>query len=270
MKWIQGHISVAINLALKCRWRNDPWACSLLGDIAKKRGDFLNALRFYSEALQKGDEEAGRQIEAMKKETKSHCSSMTRGVVLLTFSRSPATFRDALLNAPTLMPWKQSLLEHHFPVELATGAKVFVKVDDYKPLMEFIRLHSVRFGAKHVFVDFSLQDIVVSIVRTECPSRSNVYPRSRNEMPLNFAAAASRLAPGEVSVVNTFFDIHVPNQSSLRSSTQEDGECTASTTEANSRCKGKKARRARPSPVCEGSSQQGHQNPDSEGESNTL
>jgi len=131
-------------------------------------------------------------------------------------------------------------------------------------LMEFIRLHSLQVGAKHVFVDVSLQDIVVDIIRNDCPSSNNVYPRSRTTMALNFAAASSSLAPVEVSVTKTFIDIHVPNQSSLRSSTEEDGECTVSTTQVNGRYKGMKARKARPTPAGQASSQQGQEDPASD------
>jgi tetratricopeptide (TPR) repeat protein len=67
LKWRQGDIAAAIDLAQKGRAAHDPWACSLLGDIATEQGDLVDALEFYTEALQKGDEEAGTKIEKLRR-----------------------------------------------------------------------------------------------------------------------------------------------------------------------------------------------------------
>merc|ERR1712100_523341 len=61
-------------------------------------------------------------------------------VVLMRFSRSPQTFRKALLEAPELADWRHALESQGHTVELNSGAKVFVKPEHYRAVLEEIRL----------------------------------------------------------------------------------------------------------------------------------
>ena len=44
-------------------------------------------------------------------------------VIILSFTRSPAPFRDILLNAPELVPWIDALAQKGHSVETPTGTK---------------------------------------------------------------------------------------------------------------------------------------------------
>lgn len=152
-------------------------------------------------------------------------------VVLLTFTRSPRAFREALLEATgELAECRRALDEAGLAVEHVSGAKMLVQPWQYEPALEALRLCKLTLLHQHVVVDPSLADSVESLVRG-LPRRNKVYMRDTNVLPLGSAAAIGQMDV-PVSVSKTFIDIRVP--SSL-CSTISLGPRTVSTTDANPR-----------------------------------
>merc|ERR1712157_635304 len=65
--------------------------------------------------------------------TLTHDAENGPRVRLLKFSRSPPALGKALLEAPELHAWRQDLKAQGLPVELPSGAKVFVRPETYRP-----------------------------------------------------------------------------------------------------------------------------------------
>lgn len=162
-------------------------------------------------------------------------------VEVLTFSRSPNEYRKALMDAPELADCRQALEDKGFAVELSSGAKVFVQPQHYEPLMVKIRMSKLKTFPRIVFVDPSLAAVVIRVLERTChqlPQKQKFYNRSKETVPLAFAAAAAEM---KINVLEsrTFVDIQVP--SSLPS-TDGNGTRVVSTTDTNAR-KGRNPRR---------------------------
>lgn len=132
-------------------------------------------------------------------------------VMLMTFSRSPKAFREAILQHSELANCRCALEHHGYAVEIGGGAKVLVKVPHYEPLMQVISASGLRFAPRHVFVDPELEEVVTSLVNG-LPKREKAYLRRSQEVPLNFANVCNE-TDCKLSFLRTFIEIRGPGYS---------------------------------------------------------
>jgi len=153
-------------------------------------------------------------------------------VYLLTYSRSPRAFRDALMHSPALAECRQALQDHGFQVELPTGAKVFEPPQLRPAVIEAIRLGGLQLTRVHVVVSPDLEDTVRHLIDA-IPKKEKVYPRGSGptRVPLGFAGAVAR-GDAPTLVSRTFIQVSLP--SSMHSGSDS---CmwTASTGDADNR-----------------------------------
>lgn len=153
-----------------------------------------------------------------------------RRVLLMQFSRSPEAFRKALMHCSDLASVRESLKEHGLPIELQSGAKVFVQPEDYPAVLEAIKLGKWVLHPSDIIVDPALEVSVLQVARNlprdDAGRRAKVLPRGSQAVPLNFAAKSAELG-GVVCQTRTFINIKVPSSSSQ--------QYTKSTTDASTR-----------------------------------
>jgi len=146
------------------------------------------------------------------------------------FSRSPQAFSNALMHCADLASVRESLKDHGFPVELPSGAKLFVQPDDYCAVLEAVRLGQWVLHPSDIIVDPTLEASVLQVARNlprdEAGRRAKVLPRGSQVVPLNFAAKSVELG-SVVYQARTFINIKVPSSSSQ--------QYTKSTTDASTR-----------------------------------
>lgn len=115
-----------------------------------------------------------------------------------------------------------------FSSDLSSGAKALVRVEQYQPMLEAIRIGGLDLKPRHVLCSTELEEEVLAAIK-RIPRQEKVRRKKRStKVPLGFAvsALARDLA---VDVVRSFISIKVP--SSLRSDSAS-GVATASTTDA--------------------------------------
>jgi hypothetical protein len=149
-------------------------------------------------------------------------------VVLLSFSRSPRSYRNILLASPALATWRQRLSDCGYAVELESGAKIFVHPEHYEAVLEAIRLGGWGLFPRHVIVDPELEATVSDIVMN---LGENIYPRAAGTIPLAFSSATSQMET-KPSIERTFITFRIP--SSLVSE-KSNAAHTASTTDTSAR-----------------------------------
>jgi hypothetical protein len=177
-----------------------------------------------------------REVNAQVSDAVLRSRLSSQVVLLTTFSRSPKTFRDALLRAPELEQCRQALQARGFEWELPSGAKLLVQPQDYEAVLWFIRESGHAFLPRHVFADPALSDAVIGIVDA-LPKREKIYRDGTAIVPLSFAANAVNCEQ-KVSVLRTFVDIS-------HASSSNDAPRTVSTTDADAR-KGPNHRSGKP------------------------
>lgn len=153
-------------------------------------------------------------------------------VLLLKLSRRPAALRSLLLEAPELAACRCALESHEFPVELPSGAKIFVRPEHYMPTLEVVRSQGWKLYPDHMFADVDLEPTIMCLLDQLRDRPHSVHSRRTDVVPLAFAQAACR-ANVEIHVSRTFISIHVP--SSLCTSSVSGAPHTASTTDAEPR-----------------------------------
>mmetsp|Transcript_11563 Transcript_11563/g.20479 ORF Transcript_11563/g.20479 Transcript_11563/m.20479 type:complete len:494 (-) Transcript_11563:236-1717(-) len=156
-------------------------------------------------------------------------------VRLLKFSRSPPALGKALLEAPELHAWRNDLQSQALPVELPSGAKVFVRPQHYGPSIEAIRILGIRLHPDHVIADPDIEAVILGVVM-ELRGRNFVYPKQKCVVPIGATSSATQLG-ARVCVSRTFIDIQ-----RQVSSSDSAAPCTVSTTDTNDR-KGSNPRR---------------------------
>lgn len=139
--------------------------------------------------------------------------------------------RDMLLEAEELAPCRAALGAHKYPVELESGAKIFVRPEHYNPALVAVRLNGLSLYKNHVLVDLDLEDVILRITR-QLPGRLSTYPKNRDVVPLGLTQSASS-AGFDLAVTRTFIQIHVPT--SMYSESDTGAARTASTTYADPR-----------------------------------
>ncbi|CAE7689449.1 unnamed protein product, partial [Symbiodinium pilosum] len=106
-------------------------------------------------------------------------------VLILGFSRSPESFKHALLEGPDLAPLRASLQERQYPCVLDSGAKVFVRPEQYEAVLEAIRQEEARglvMKSSHVIVSEDVEEMVVKVL-CSVPSSQQVRVRTAQELP---------------------------------------------------------------------------------------
>jgi len=155
-------------------------------------------------------------------------------VVLLTFSRSPKQYREALMTAPELSDYRRALEDAGFAVEHKSGAKMMVQPQQYAALIETISWSRLSLAPRHVFLDPSIEHVVINVleaVSQTLPKKQKFYIQSTLNVPLDLAVQALKKESG-VLVRRTFVEISIPSSMYSASSS---GPCTLSTTDADSR-----------------------------------
>jgi hypothetical protein len=115
-------------------------------------------------------------------------------VVLLTFSRCPAEFREAFLFRPEFAIRRDALQARGFPVELGGGAKILVPPEHYEPLLDAIQLggqDTHNFKPWHVFTDRPFENELVSVMESvsrQLSKGNKFYVENVRAVPLRAAA----------------------------------------------------------------------------------
>ena len=71
-------------------------------------------------------------------------------------------------------------------MELASGAKIFVRPAHYAPALEAIRRYNIHLYNDHVLVDVELESVVMQAVK-RVPAKQNIYPRRKDFIPIELA-----------------------------------------------------------------------------------
>lgn len=155
--------------------------------------------------------------------------NLAEQLCLFEFTRDPQSFHTALKNCPQLQACGATLQLAGFNVDLASGAKAFVRPEQFEPMCEAIRLAGWDLKPRHVFVSMELEDVLLCAVK-KVPRQEKVRRKRAvaAKVPLGFASAiVENELPADV--VRTFIHIKTPN--SLRSEPTT-GPVTKSTTDA--------------------------------------
>jgi len=130
-------------------------------------------------------------------------------VVLLKFSRPSSAMRQSLLEADELASCRATLESHGLPVELESGAKIFVRPNNYDPALTAIRLYGLTLYKNHVLVDPELEEVVLQLVQ-QLHGQSFTYPKCRGVVPLGLAEWTAT-PDGNLNITRTFIQIQIPN-----------------------------------------------------------
>lgn len=155
-------------------------------------------------------------------------------VQLLTFSRSPKQYREALQTAEELAPIREALQTAGHAMELDSGAKVLVQVNDYAPVIEFIRMNETVYSTQHLFVDSDIEATVLEVL-SRLPKTNKLKASSIQIVPLEVAIAnVQKDRKHRLEVVKTFIDIPGTTCAKLLSSSDTaTGTFTMSSGDAN-------------------------------------
>lgn len=190
-----------------------------------------------------GSGSAGAMGDANAQKSNSLLANRRQGlapaVVLLTFSRSPQSFRSILAKAEELAAYRDALAQSGYAWELKSGTKIFVTPEHYEPTLEAARLAGWSLARQHIIVDVELVEVVTGLLRC-LPGRESVRSKGGVKVPLAFAAASLQFA-SDIVVSKTFINIRV---SSSMCSADGSGQRTKSTTDTDPR-KGKNKRKGR-------------------------
>merc|ERR1711862_168172 len=104
--------------------------------------------------------------------------SIPDSVHVLEFSRSPQSFRDCLLHCPALEECREALSTNGFSSELPAGAKLFVRPQQVKPVMQALSSEGWNLKPRHVIVNDEFEDVVVKAVAS-LRSSDRVKQKSR-------------------------------------------------------------------------------------------
>lgn len=174
-------------------------------------------------------------------------------VAVITFSRSGRNYRQALMEGPELEDCRRSLEDAGFSPELPSGAKVFVRPEQYEAVIE--QLQSLDLKPRHVVVAEEFEELLLSVInglpssdqiRRKGPAAELVLGTSADSgPPMPSAQSEESQAPrgsmeeeemdvtGLVHEIRRTF-IHIKIQSSIYSGPSS-GAKTASTSDANPR-----------------------------------
>lgn len=139
-------------------------------------------------------------------------------VLLISYSRSPEPFREALLDATELASSRAALEARGFATELRAGAKVLVLPEHYEPLLESLHQRGFdpdeRFTHWHLFLEPPLEEVVDAIVERvnqQLKHNKKIYKKPEKvTVPLShFAVTAARQKRKQV-VLRTFIELVAP------------------------------------------------------------
>jgi len=104
--------------------------------------------------------------------------------VLLEFSRNPQPFHAALLESPELEECRQLLQHKRLELQLAGGAKLFVRPEMYQYALDIATSRDLQ--PRHVLLEAELEGAVMAAL-TSLPSKLQVRVKNKNENVWVFA-----------------------------------------------------------------------------------
>ena len=128
----------------------------------------------------------------------SSCPDEPRGetLALLTFIRSPDSFRRVLDTAPELEPWRWPLHVHELPTQLSGGARVLVAPEMFEDAMRLLdqNLDVKTLRPRHVLVTPDAEAALIAVCRLSIPGHQRVKVKEawRWHMPLKSPPPSSR------------------------------------------------------------------------------
>jgi len=145
-------------------------------------------------------------------------SSVPEPVHLLELSRTPESFGRCLETHPMLRDCRCDLQRRGLPVELASGARIFVTVDQYGPVLSAIEAIQEKLRPRHVIAQKQFLIAITEAVESLSGGKQ-VHEKRANRrllLPLN----SSEAAHGSASAVREVQDVEEVNQ-------EEEGEVLA-------------------------------------------
>jgi hypothetical protein len=131
-------------------------------------------------------------------------SQVQISIAILKFSRSPQSFRNALLDGPELLACREAMQNSGYAVVLESGAKVFVRPECYNALLDKLRTEGIILYSSHVVVAEEFEPLLL-LALSNLPSSAQVRMRARDEMPLSWDTFLS------LRITRTFIQIEVPS-----------------------------------------------------------
>ena len=127
-------------------------------------------------------------------------------IVMLKYSRTSHSFRDALLEGDELRACRNALQESGHQVVRASGAKIFVRPQHYQAICERIQADEMRLFTSHVLVAEEFEDLVKAAVAS-IPSTRRGGQASSSELTITSDRLQSDLT---VESRSTFLHCHIP------------------------------------------------------------
>ena len=125
-------------------------------------------------------------------------------IVMLKYTRTSHSFRDALLEGDELRACRNALQEAGHQVVHASGAKIFVRPQHYQAVCERIQADEMRLFTSHVLVAEEFEDLVKAAVAS-IPSTRRGGQASSSELTITSDRLQSNLT---VESRSTF--LHIP------------------------------------------------------------
>ena len=130
---------------------------------------------------------------------------MPDAVVLLEVDRTLSSLRQALMAGSELAHVRNALAKHGHPVELPSGAKMFVRPEQYQSVLATVEDMDLK--PRHIVVAQELHDLVSSVISTV--KRTNVKRR-------RIATTRPCFCPWQsvqisVEVKRTFIHLEIPS-----------------------------------------------------------
>eukprot|EP00933_Yihiella_yeosuensis_P051266 TRINITY_DN49143_c0_g1_i1.p1 TRINITY_DN49143_c0_g1~~TRINITY_DN49143_c0_g1_i1.p1 ORF type:complete len:698 (+),score=112.78 TRINITY_DN49143_c0_g1_i1:62-2095(+) len=107
-------------------------------------------------------------------------------VVILKFSRSPNSFRMALLEGPELLDCRSALQEAGMEVVLERGAKIFMRPEHYWSLREAIQQDGMQLFSSHVLVAAEFEHLVLQALAS-IPGSEQVHRNGQDQVQVPVA-----------------------------------------------------------------------------------
>merc|ERR1712217_57609 len=126
-------------------------------------------------------------------------------IIVFEVDRTLNTLRDALLAGDDLAHVRKALQSHRYPVELPSGAKIFVRPEQYKSVVAAV--DDMDLKPRHVIASFELDALVSKVIGTI--KRTTVKRRRITTRRPSFCAWKS--VQVNVEVKRTFIHLDIPS-----------------------------------------------------------
>eukprot|EP00418_Pyrodinium_bahamense_P094937 CAMPEP_0179032210 /NCGR_PEP_ID=MMETSP0796-20121207/11465_1 /TAXON_ID=73915 /ORGANISM="Pyrodinium bahamense, Strain pbaha01" /LENGTH=665 /DNA_ID=CAMNT_0020728419 /DNA_START=45 /DNA_END=2042 /DNA_ORIENTATION=+ len=128
-------------------------------------------------------------------------------VVVLKFSRSPESFRKALLEGLELKPCREALEASRLEAKLPEGAKIFVRPEHYEAVRTEVRRRGMQLHTSHVLV---AEEFEGAVHQALAGLRSSEQVRARERCQLAAHAWEELGVEWNIRVKRTFLSVSVP------------------------------------------------------------